>query len=334
MNLPKVTGTLSDSAKLAFDDLDQTVAKLIYLAVITDNFANLSAWTETDADAKVNLSGGVVTMNGGAAWNTHGLLYTGGITQAEGYFELKFNMDSLVQYGFTIAVNNVNAIPNGSTANSFFISDSSTGNMRFWAGGTDLLSNLIFSEATWYTVRIYINKSADGTSWKRLRIAVVGGSYTQEKILYETDMINFALTSPFYFSFSRYANSPTKKVNYKEFRWYSGYATDGPYTTYTHDAGANKGFFNFDMTNLAMPASMSSTNLKFAYYFGNDSGGALSSWQTLAQFNGNGKITGWYRYIKIAVQNNSDGSTLVYGAKPNSSTATDGCGSMHPVKVE
>ena len=87
--LPRVAGTLSDSAKLKFSNINSQLAELKFLPVIVEDFANLNAWTEVDADGKVNLSGGVITFDGGNTINDHGIWYTAGIARAVGCLELK-----------------------------------------------------------------------------------------------------------------------------------------------------------------------------------------------------------------------------------------------------
>lgn len=332
MNLPKVAGVLSDSSKLAFDDLDQTVSKLIHLISITDDFLNLDNWTETDADEKVNLSGGVITLDGsGSAFNTHGLYRTSGITRATGYMELKAKYGTIgITNWLQFSANNSAAIPNGNVGGQICFYGGTASTIQVYHA-VSIVDTTPISADTFYTFRLYIGKSLNGTSYKFIRATIQGGAYTNETEIAKCDGTTSEVASTFYPTIARYASNPGSLTSVKEFRWYSGYATDGPYTTFTHDAGSGKTFDNFDMTDLAMPASMASTNLKFAYYFGDDPDGAISSWYTLANFNALGKITGRYRYIKVAVQNNSDGSTQAYAAKPNSDTATDGCGDFPSV---
>jgi hypothetical protein len=175
---------------------------------------------------------------------------------------------------------------------------------------------------TWYTVRIYIGLSANGTSYRKGKITLTGGAYTNETEVLAGDFMTTAFPDPLQFAIQRLLNN-ANLTSFKEFYWYSGYATDGPYTEYIHDAGTSNKFYNFDLTNLALPGTVPSTNLKFDYCFSDTSTAFQGSYITLAQLNAVGKLVGKYRYIGIRVQSNSDGPTQVLSAKPNSDTATD-----------
>ncbi len=326
MRLTQVNGTLSDAIKLKWSSLDQYMAEMLHQLVTSDDFPNLNNWTETDADGKVNLSGGVISMDGANTYASHGLYYTVGHARAQGYFEIKcLQAVGKVAGGFQVGINNSAAVPNGVPAGAIQVLAGTVAAQVYHANG--LAGAADYAVATWYTLRFYPLLSNDGTTWKGVKVTVQGGTYTNETDVMKTDFITTAHAATLYFTMQRYTSDGAKLSQFKEFRWYSGYATDGPYVTYTHDAGAGKTFDNFDMTALAMPGTVPSTNLKFDYYFGDDAGGALSgTWRTLAQLNALGKVTGRYRYIKIAVQSNSDGATQVYAAKPNSDTAIDGIG--------
>jgi len=332
MRLPSTAPTLSSATSLKLSWIDGFIAELRYLPVITENFADLSAWTETDADGKVNLSGGVITLDGsGAAWNTHGLYYTAGIARAAGYVQLDISIPSAavtnwVQFG----LNNSAAIINGSVADqvSFYGGNAGTIGTR---AQTSVLGYSPIAADTFYTCRVYIGQSYDGATWKAVLFTIQGGAYVNETPVASSDFMATAIAATFYPSIGRYLTNAGNLTSVKEFRWYSGYATDNPYIETVYDAGDGKVFDNFDPTNLAMPGTVVSTNLKFAWSF-DDGAAAYSSYLTLAALNAIGKQTARHRYIRIRVQNAlTDGSTQVYLAQPNSDTATDGVGDFPEV---
>lgn len=314
--LPCVLGTLSDSAKLKFSNINSQLAELIYLAVIIDNFDTLNAWTETDADEKVNLSNGMVSMDGGGAW-THGLCLTTGISRAVGYFEIKWQINN-VAIDSEFAINGALAFPGTPAQYDYIGALTHAGYNATTVGG---YSTVV--AGTWYTVRIYIALSAQGT-YNRFWYTIQGGLFVNETIYASTDY-GTLVPATMYPILARYASSPTKLTYFKEFRWYSGYSTASPYVEYVHDAGAGKIFNNLDFTAFALPGSVPSTNLTFKYSF-DDGAASYSAALTLAQLNAVGKITANHRYIRIQTLANSDGATQVYLDKPNSDTATDGIG--------
>jgi hypothetical protein len=323
--LPKVVGTLSDSAELGWQDLDQTVTQMLFKNVVTDDFANLNNWTETDADGKVNLSNGVVTMDGGSSWTTHGLILTDGVTRGEGYFEIKFSTASVGASSGNVFVGPKNDATLSTVAAGFhaFLM------VAALADGYNELVRITNSSPivinTWYTLRNYVLKSNDGTTWKKVRFTIQGGVYVDETTIAEFEFTTTAYGTPLYYHLNRYWSNPTGLASFKEFRWYSGYGTDAPYVEFIHDAGVGKVFDNFDRTAMAMPAAMSSANLTFADSF-DDGAASYGSPASLATWAGTGKTTARKRYIRIRVYSNSDGATRVYAAKPNSATATDGIG--------
>jgi hypothetical protein len=325
MRLPQVAGVLSDATKLGWTDTDQSVAELLFLDASPAGFTDLSGWTEVDSGTNVNISGGVATFNGNGTAIQNGLYWNAAITKQEGYLEYKTKVTGLVGIGLVgyitavvglIITRGVNTISNECRATSFqpcFVAQ--------------VIGVLAQTYDTYYTVRIYVLKDRVGNVAKS-KITIQGGTeFTTETNVAEADSPStMTFAAGLYFSFNRTTNDAD--LSYlKDVYWKSGYATDGPYVTYTHDAGAGKTFDTLVLTNLAMPASMASTNLKFDYYFGDDSGGALTgTWRTLAQLNALGTIAGRYRYIKIAVQSNSDGVTQAEIAMPNADTATAGAG--------
>ena len=324
MRLPSVAGTLSNSTMLSWTNLDQMVAQTIFQAVITDNFSDLSAWTKTDSGTNVNLSNGIVTMNGASSWTSNGIRLTTGITRAQGYFEFKASFASNLQYNILASINNTNALPNGTPSGSLVIVNTNTGGTTISSQsvGANMSSSPI-TTGTWYTFRLYCLQCADGT-WRKFKATIQGGAYSTETTLSETERpgtsVDFAST--IYFSIARYATN-ANLTSIKEFRWYSGYATSGPYIEYVHDAGSGKVFVNFDPTSLALPGTVPTTNLQYAWSFDDGSAG-YSAWLTLAALNAVGKQTANHRYVRLRVQLNSDGPTYLIGAEPNSDTATDG----------
>lgn len=321
--LPRVAGSLSDATKLRFSNINSQLAEMLFQNVITDDFANLDAWTEVDGDAKVNLSGGVVTMDGGNAWDTHGIRYTNGFTRAAGYFEFKVSGQGIVANLFAAGITNSAVLFKTNTSAMCGVAGQSTTTLNV-VDATAYQSSLAnITLATWYTLRLYVGLSGDGTSWKKLRVTIQGGVYTTETDVGVFNQIITELASTIYFSLSRYVSNTNAKVSFKEFRWYSGYATDAPYVTYTHDAGAGKVFDNFDPSALAMPGTVPDTNLTFKWSF-DDGVASYSTEKTLAELNAVAKVTEQHRYIRLQVILNSDGATQVYADEPNSATATDG----------
>jgi hypothetical protein len=324
--LPRVAGSLSDAAKLKFSNINSQLAEMVFLNVITDDFANLNNWTEVDSGSNVNLSGGEVSLNGSGAYAANGIYYTSGITTAPGYFELKFKLKNVAnsfefQLAQTAAIPTGRAVPGSSIINALQLSVDNFINQTV----CELLSADIY-----YTIRFYIHKRIADSSNRGFRVTISGGSWSSETELYNIEYLTTALAATIYPCVQRYLNNSSNLTYVKEFRWYSGYATDAPYVTYTHDAGAGKVFDNFDPSALAMPGSVPSTNLTFKWSF-DDGVASYSSALTLAQLNAVGKQTARHRYIRLQVLLNSDGATQVYADKPNSDTATDGVGDFPDV---
>lgn len=331
MRLPNVAGILSDATKLKWSDLDQTQSQLKELAAVTDDFADLSNWTESDSGSNVNLVGAVVEMNGSNAWGANGLVLTGGVVRAEGYFEIKALVEASVAGGFAINVSSTSALPpTGVGAVNYFIAPTVGNVMVLYDGVLALSTNIPMTPNTWYTFRVRIGKADDGSTWKRIKITIQGASdYLTETVLHEANWAATAHGNPAYFSIQRYTNNGGALAKFKEFRWYSNYDTGGPYSQYVHDAGSGKMFDNFDPTSLAMPGAVVDTNLKFAWSF-DDGTPTYSAWLTLAQLNAVSKQIANKRYIRLRVQNNSDGATQAYGAEPNADNATNGTGAPLP----
>jgi hypothetical protein len=321
--LPKVAGILSDATKLEWDDKDQTVSRMALLPYLTENFADLSNWNETDGDGKVNLSGGIVTMDGGTAYN-HGIVLASGVSRQPACFEVKVKMQSSpVTNGFHLSLAGVSSLVSPLSSGQLGVYILVNNLMYVGDGTTATGACAAVSGTTEYTFRYYVEQNYD-VSWARQKITIEGGIYTSETLIYQKERGGTSTPSTMYFQLGRYLNSPSNKVSFREVRIRAGYATDSPTVKMPHDAGSGCWFNNLDLTNFAMPAGMSSANLTFAYYFGDDVNGSPSSYYTLANLNALGKLTGNYRYIIIWIAGNSDGVTQIYLAKPNSATAIDG----------
>lgn len=327
--LPRVAGSLSDATKLKFSNINSQLAEMKHLDVTPAGMAAFTAgWTEVDSGTNVNISAGVVTLNGNAAYGNNGML-SQAFTRAEGYFELKASFTASLANQLWMAITNLNALASGASVNQngIVVTTGPVANSFFSASAASGSSPAL-SLSTYYTFRFYVTTFSDG-SVRGVITTIQGGAYTLETELGRITYVGTALADPLYFFFQRNINN-ANLVSVKEFAWFSGYATDAPYVTYTHDAGAGKVFDNFDLTNLAMPGTVPSTNLTFKYSF-DDGTPSYSSALTLANLNAVGKLTARHRYIRIQVLLNSDGTTQVYADKPNSDTATDGVGDFADV---
>jgi hypothetical protein len=325
--LPRVLGTLSDATLLKFSNINSQLVEMLMLAVATDDFADLTAWTETDADDKVNLSGGVVSMDGGNNWGAHGLRRA--LSVGVGYLEIKMSCASGALSGqFALGISNANALPNAAGSGIQWILGTATNIHQIYDSSSLVSNSTIWGNSTYHTYRLYVSKNISN-NYRKIKVTIFGGSYTTETVLLELESCLVAVASTFYVFLQRYASSSGNLGLFKEFRWYSGYSTAAPYVEYIHDAGAGKVFDNLDFTAFTMPGTVPVTNLKCAYSF-DDGSASYSSYLTLAGGVGSlqaiGKIIARHRYIRLRVQGNSDGPTQVYIDKPNSDTATDGIG--------
>jgi len=122
--------------------------------------------------------------------------------------------------------------------------------------------------------------------------------------------------------------NPTYIDNYKE---YMSYATDGPYLTYVADAGASYTFHNFDPAALAATGSWDTASVRFQHSFDDGVEAYNNVWLTLSQLRGVSKVYADRRYLRIKIQNNSDGVTQHLISEINADTAFDG---MTPVGGE
>lgn len=298
----------------------EAIYQLLHQPLWVENFANLAAWTETDADGKVNLAAGVVSMDGGDAW-THGISKTVGIARAEGFLEFKAIGNGAVYDEWAAGIRSAcGLIPNDSQSFTM-VGWHATGKMDFycpWAG-TDVYFNHVFANATWYTIRMYILKNTAGL-YEKLAWTIQGGTLTEETLVGIGECTGTAAPATFYPSFTRFADAPTKKAQFKEVRWCSGYDITGQPLEYLADAGVARVFSGLNFTNFVMPGGLSTANLMFAYSF-DDGAAAYSGWKTLAQLQAVGAVGGRHRHIRLKVQMNSDGVTQVYGINPN---AADG----------
>jgi len=297
----------------------QRLYALLHQALVTENFANLTAWSETDADAKVNLSGGEVSMDGdGAAFTTHGLSYTAGITSAEGYFEVKFKTASAAASGY-FGINSADALALTYAAPNFRQLTTGPAQAVYRANVVNT-NGQAYSADTYYTLRLYIQKDSVG-ALKMVTATIQGGTEFPNEMVLEV-MQTAALAATIYPQLMRFTSNSGRLTYFKEFRWFSGFSTAGQTLTYVADAGAGKLFNGFVPTNLAAIGSWATTNVTFAYSF-DDGVASYSAEKTLAQLNAEAALTTNKRYIRLRITVNSDGATQQYAGELNADDATD-----------
>lgn len=328
MRIPWGTPTVSDAAKLgavraitqqsAWVSLGACMYELLLQPLITENFINLDAWSETDSGTNVNLSDGEVSMNGIGDYTANGLSYTAGVTTAHGCFEVKIKSATGAACAY-FGLNSSNTLaityttPNWRTGTSLFLYIH-RGNTPFTMGASPYTADV------WYTMRIYIYQGPDG-NLNTVRMTIQGGTeFPSETILEVWKTATLAAT--IYPQLMRYTNNASNLTIWKEFRWYSGYATDGPTLTYVADAGAGKTFGGFVPTNLAAVGSWATTNVLFKYSYDDGVADYNASWLTLAQLNDETALTTSKRYIRLQIQVNSDGATQQYAGEINADDAT------------
>lgn len=320
MNLPNIAGALSDSDKLKWSNLAQKQAELKELKIVTDDFLDLLNWNEHDTGGKVNLVSQVVQFDGNNNWGQNGIDWNGGQARAEMVFEGKFRIGLKMIGGGRIALTNSPGLPIPPTGQLYLVF--SNDGFDIWDNGYQVGDAIAYDIDTWYTIRFRVGKSADGSSWQRVKITIQGGDYTSETAIFDNDCGSLTYTDPVYFSVQRYANAASYPFEMKEYRVHSGYAQDGPTIEFIHDAGIGNKFKNLDLTNLAFPGSISSVNKKIAWSF-DDSPASYSGFLTLAELNALGKQTANKQFIRFKIRLDSDGITPVYAAKIDAANATD-----------
>jgi hypothetical protein len=324
VRIPWSAPTVSDATKLGlvgkWDTPDRSLLgsrlyRLLYQVSYSTDWPDATNWSEVDADGKVNLSGGIWSMDGGGAFNTHGVYKTTGVACAHGYFEVKYYCTSSVNYAaFSCALSAalvytymLSLIP--TNANSIFGTVS----------GVNAFS-LPLAASTWYTLRIYITPTPAGLL-NGVRGTIQGGAYANETKIVD-GFYSGTWGATLYPGVQRYASDGANLAQFKEFRWYSGYATNGPTLSYVADAGAGKLFNGLVFTNLAAVGAWATTNATFAYDFSDSATPSFSAEKTLAQLNALAALTTNKRYIHLRVTVNSNGATQQYAGELNADDGT------------
>ncbi len=323
MYIPFDNGTPGDATKLELFPGASDVYQLKKLAVFSDDFPDLTKWTETDADGKVNLSGGIVTMDGGNAYN-HGLLCNTSFVRADGLcFEIKVLWDS--------DVGSPNWLIGPSSVNSLVTAYGAAGYWGVWLYGGSLYQDINgsypwwFPSPTsniWYTIRQYVLLDKDGT-WYSLKFTIQGGAYSDETTIIESERsnsLNAQWPATLYWQLTRYLSNAGSLVRFKEARVYSGLSTAGEPVDFVSDAGAGKTHDGFKFSTFALPAGYSATNLKIGYVYSDTADdwtyGTWATGKTLAEFNALTDLTTRKRYAKIRLMSGSDGATQQYAPRP------------------
>lgn len=323
MKIPWGTPTVSSATAIGYTNLEQSILGLLHQAVITENFATLDAWTVADSGGNINLVGGVVSMNGSNSYTANGIKYTGGIARGVGYLECKVKFTTIANSHMTFGLATTDIYP---IYNSLLCFNCDAIGGSFNVAGSGMSIQSIVAD-TWYTIRFYINGlTNDGSTWRKVRITIQGGTFTTESQIYEADKYYSATQIPttMYVGFQRYLNNAASLDYIKEFRWYSGYSAASPYIEWIADAGAGKTWQNFDRTAIAFDAGFPTTNMTFSDSF-DDGVESYSVAANLATWQAGGKTTANRRYIRLRAYLVSDGATAINApvCGPNSDTATD-----------
>jgi len=325
--IPWGTPTLSDSDKLEWATRDyigaeELIARLKFQLVESDDFADLSAWDETDSGGKVNLAAGVVSLDGNDNWGANGIARSVGVARAQGYFEWKERGDAL-DGSSLVGIDAANALITSADVRAYRATASNLSLSGYYTGATvSSYADFAFDAATWYTLRIYILNDYNGNP-RKVELTVQGGAYPAETslgVLFGAADIPATL----YWLIQRRTSNAAKKVEIKEWRWYSGYDTGGEYMEFVADAGAGQVFDGLDWSNVDLPSGLAGTNLKYKTSYDDDPASYDGSWLTKAQLNDKGAVAGNKRYIRLRVQINSDGDTQEYGAAVNADDGISG----------
>jgi hypothetical protein len=316
--------SFSDVAKLEWEDLDQTIARLKYLDITPAGVSDFSAgWTEVDSGSNVNIEDGVAGMNGSGTAAQNGLFHTAGIARAQGFFEYEISVEGAVAIGGVGLITGSAALTNTRAAGTTGLE------MRVFfqpvrASLVYATSTVAFSYNTYYKVRLYVLKSPDNIKWGRFRCTLQGGTeYVAETIVVDAHYFDSGSEFPetMYLTLQR-VSTDSDITYFKNVKMFFGFATDSPYTRYCIDGGALK-INGFNFADFAMPGSLESTNLTFKYAFSDDAIPTMSSELTLAQLKAVGALTGKYRYVWLDVIANSDGAKQALSAAPNAINAID-----------
>jgi hypothetical protein len=320
MLIPFDNGTPGDATKMELISCASDVYQLKTLAAITDDFADLTGWTEVDSGSNVNLVGdGTVSLTGNNAYAANGL--SRAITLAEGYVEFQCKQNTAFSAaGLFAFLRNAAGLPNSYIGAGWYgaFLNSGTSNLSPSCNGVVLVDAPPVVVNTYYTVRLYVNKNTSG-AYKKFKITILGGIYTTETLVCSFEGMATAFANPFYVSFQ--VNVASANLSYiKAFRWYSGYSTAGEPVDFVSDAGAGKAHDGFKFSTFALPVGYASTNLKIGYVYSDTADdwtyGTWATGKTLAQFNALADLTTRKRYAKIRLMAGSDGATQQYAPRP------------------
>jgi len=325
------TPTVSDSTKLAVCEnwlpkfgvgspptskTGGRIYGLLLLVSISDDFANLNDWTETDSGANVTLAAGVVHINGNGSYAANGIAYTDGIARAIGYIEYKARTQDTGVNGLFEMGNSALGLRANANCLAPGIAFNSANGLNVRQNSGAITANAISVTAnTWYTVRHYVLN----TNWTEFMTTLEGGAqFSTETMVTYTRIQSNVIADPFYPQFQNATNNDAKAPDVKEFRWYTGLSAAGPTLTYVMDCGANRAYSDIDLTNVAAVGGWSTTNVTFAWSC-DDGVAAYTAEHTLAQMQAHGALTESHRYFRLRITVNSDGSTQQYAGEMNAS---------------
>lgn len=309
--------SLSDPLALEFVDADQTVAQLKYLAAYSTDWPDAADWTEKDSGGKVNLAGGVWSIDGDGGWNHNGIYKTTGHTTALGYMQADVCWPATRFADAILGLNNAADLGTETYAPFLDFLTATTWGI-FWPNAALGINGNTFNAigyitpGVWYTVRVYPLKNSAG-AFKRLRYTLQGGAeYPTETTILEAEFTT-ALAATLYPHFQRLDASAGNLVQVRRYRWFSGYSLAGPYGQADEDAGVNRAWRGDELTAAiaaaTMPAGIATTNLTFQYSW-DDGVAAWSGVLTFAAYKAV-VLAGRRRYFRTRVIANSDGVTQV-----------------------
>jgi len=302
----------SDADKLEYEpDTDLVRARLKYLLVESDDFANLDDWTQFDTGGNITLAGGVVSMNGSNAFDVNGIVRTAGVTRANGYFEVKFRCASTIRWA---AMNTAASAVLDYVYRLGLLPDS-VSQVRVYTSALQA-AQIQFSADTWYTFRLYV-LLGEG-SWQLGRATIQGGAFTEETIIYQGEMI-YGQPATIHSGLQRHTTDAAL-AEWKEWRWYSGYATDNPTVTLADvDSGADDS--EWDMSTIDFAGD--TTNLTYKYAYGNTA--SPTNWSaalSLANLKLEANPTGRYFRLQIIVASDGDTQQEITEGTINCAVAT------------
>ncbi len=284
---------------------DDARIQLKYLNVETDDFADLSAWDETDSGGNVNLAGGVVSLNGNGNWGANGIARSAGVSRALGYFEWKERGLTPSAGSSVVGMDAAKVLITGLDIRVYRQSTvylSMTG--YFSAAVPDAYYDFIFDATMWYTFRAYIKNNVAGNP-RVVELTIQGGvgDYATEQVVARLIGVT-DLPATLYWLAQRRPPNAVKLMELKEWRWYAGFSTGDPVATLVDIDGNASG--TWDASSIDFNGDTS--GITFSYACGETpSPSNWSSYLTLANLQAE---TDWIgRYTKIRAKFGSDGDT-------------------------